>query len=460
MESFLVSLLIGVLGALALKAAFSVARVSWPENYFDSSRQVSEWFVETPLRVMFWRVAPFVLGVIVVAAVSVAVGAEATSALWVFYATHILTTNVLSLASTLLSGGGMSGRIVYAITVSVVLAILILFAQFNLDRLAKVTPEFDEVVQGTWTAIIAALIFAAYRIITRARVHVGTPAKSLANLGIDDYYVGYLAHRAHLMSVDLPLLLAITSVESRNRPSWMRGMEVFMYSILRSTGVPKTIGIAQQASDASFSRSMRWRWSIADYDRRSMLLLAKSLAGCVPDSNGMKLGPFEVKALANRINGGSKYLSSVASVYDEMYFGNNAIMCPVIVNVPDHDESAIELLLARDSSMPVEGLFIELFVNSPWAVRYRESTYVQLKLPCTLFESLTIDTVGDLPSSLALSSRTFTNSDAMFKDGLFKVEGGGCGLRLTVRDRQGIPHELPALHFTSERDVCLSTGNI
>ncbi|MCU4298357.1 hypothetical protein D3I60_14960 [Brevibacterium permense] len=441
---------VGTSAAIALKIVFLAARVSWPDNYFDSSDRTKHWVVEAPLKVLVWRLVPFVLAAIFAVVVARSLGADASPVLWVFLGSHIATTNLLALISAYSRSSGILVQWAYLIGLSLVFAVVVGVLGWGPWDLAGVAPEAETLVQGVWTAVCVAVLFAVFKAMTLSRRSGDVGAGSLSSLKIDDFYMGYLANCAFERRADLPLLLAIVAHESSNRPRFVRHVELFLFKHSFRKLTPQSVGIAQQEIGKGRSWRQRSRTRLNELDCQSLERLSEQFSGSVVPEGEVRFGAYQVKSLVNSHNKGSSNLVAVARIYDDLFVGESAVMTAIQTTAEDCSAVAESVEPGGVSISP--NLVSAPEFNSPWVVRYGSYCYVQFKV--SRFDVAKVD-VSIISSSASRSrpvSHGFGSGSKEFKTGLFKVPASGMGVKLIVTDYSGRRLQVASLFFDAERD--------
>lgn len=445
---------VGATAAVVLKIVFMLARVSWPENYFDSTDRASHWFTDSPVKVLIWRLLPYAL-------VSIAVGSFASSAhvsvagsLWSFYIAHLLSTNVLSLAVAFRDGVGVSGRYAYLLSVAVVLAIITAAAASVPELLVEFTPSSEGLVEGVWTAILVAVIFAGYKTLTDAQLSRSADEKPFADLKVSEYYIGVIARESYSNTVDLPLMLSIVALESSSRPKFIRRIEVFLSEYKLGTHQPKTVGIAQQPPNAERVKELAYRNRLRSYDEASIESLVNLFKETVPGPEVAKFGPNQVKSLADRNNRGSVVIAGVSRIYSGLYSTGRSVMRDVYLSRIDDGPDGVESSADARSSLPADGVYEEIVVNAPWAVRCGTHVYLQFKIPTPWVSSVELRLVDDDRSRSVIESFEFTKSSKECVQGLYLLPNLGAGIQINVYSSAGAKFVAPILWYSSTSDIC------
>ncbi|WP_135542174.1 hypothetical protein [Brevibacterium sp. S111] len=440
---------VGASAAVALKVVFLVARMSWPDNYFDSSDRAKHWVVEAPLKVLVWRLVPFGLAAVFLVAVAHELETDVSLALWVFYFGHIATTNFLSLFSAYSRHSGFVVQGVYLLGISISLAVVVGALDWGRPNLDSVVPEAKSLVQGFWTAVCVAILFAVFKAITLSRGTGGGRAGSLSQLKIDDYYIGYLAKCAFENKADLPLLLAMVAHESSNRPKFLRQIELFLFKYSFPVLVPRTLGIAQQSIERAGSWRNRWRIRLNEVDRKSLERVSRQYSGVVIPDGEVKFGVYQVKALANAHNEGSSNISAVAKIYEDFFLGENAVMAAIQTTFEDDVHGVIaEGRNFRGDLEPAASVE----VNAPWAVRYGDNCYVQFKVSRFDVAAVVVSSISSISSRPSPIAHTFGAGSREFENGLFEIPAVGMGMKLSVVDYENQRRWVAALSFDADRD--------
>ncbi|AMT92926.1 hypothetical protein A2T55_03235 [Brevibacterium linens] len=446
---------VGTSAAIALKIVFLAARVSWPDNYFDSSDRTKHWVVEAPLKVLVWRLVPFLLTAIFAVVVGRSLGAGASPVLWVFLGSHIATTNLLALISAYSRSSGILVQWAYLLGLTLVFAVVVGVLDWGPWDLAGIAPEAETLVQGVWTAVCVAVLFAVFKAMTLSRHSSGVGAGSLSSLKIDDFYMGYLAKCAFERRADLPLLLAIVAHESSNRPTFVRYIELFLFKYSIRTLTPRTLGIAQQKIGRDRFWHERSRIRLNEVDCQSMERLAQLFAGSLIPDGEVRFGAYEIKSLVNAHNKGSSNLVAVARIYEDLFLGENAVMAAV---EPTIEDSSIGEAVENHGATEDTGLTADLEVSSPWAVRHGGDCYVQFKVSRSEIAIVVMNIISSNMARPIPVTHTFGSGSREFEAGLFKVPANGMGVRLSVVDNRGRMLRVANLWFDADRDYVSVDG--
>jgi len=439
---------VGVSGAIALKIVFLVARVSWPDNYFDSSDRTKHWVVEAPLKVLVWRLIPFGLAAIFVIAVSDPLETDVSLALWVFFFGHIATTNLLALVSAYSKSSGVLVQWAYLLGISLALAGVVAILDWGSWGLAGIAPEVESLVQGFWTAVCVAVLFAVFKAMTLSRRSGEAGVGSLSRLKIDGFYIGYLANCAFENKADLPLMLAIVAHESSNRPKFVRHVELFLFKHSFRKMVPQTLGIAQQAIERCNTWRERNRTRLNEVDRRSLKRLSEQNSGLAIPDGEVRFGAYQVKSLVNVHNKASSNLVAVAKIYEDLFVGEGAVMTTVHAAVEDGADRE-----TAESSNASDALDLStLEVHAPWVVRYESDCYVQFKVSRFDVAAVVVSPISSNRARPSPITHTFGSGSREFECGLFKVPAIGMGMSLNIVDHRDRILRVASLWFDSDRD--------
>lgn len=478
--------MLGIGAALVLKAVFLLARVSWPENYFDSSRRVTHWFLDAPMKVVIWRIVPYFLCALLLVALAEAWKMNTTVSLWTFLTAHLVTTNLYSIVTSGSKRASYSAQFLYFLVMAIILAGLTFFVSINSKYVVYFTPDARGVVLGIWTAIFTGIAFAGFQAITNAGGSSAGANSTLGGLKIKDFYVGAAAESALRHNANLPLMLAVIEVESRNRPTPLRRIELWLFRVMPDGIGPKSLGIAQaddfEKSLKSSERGMSedgQNVSLGEVDVKSIELLAKKLSGTAGEQFGERLGPFEIKSYANRVNKTPQYLSAVARIYDGMHDGEFGFMQNLSLKpqrsteddmtmndsgvaisdaIPIEESETIQDIEQFDANdSPIDSgddwiILEEIELIAPWAVRYGDKVYVQMKISVDAIQEVKFEMLGDFDGRFVVDWLKVSKERECFKQGLFELSAKGVGLRVSLLSADGAVYVMPPLEYSADRD--------
>ncbi|MGW9003970.1 hypothetical protein [Brevibacterium casei] len=478
--------LLGIGAALVLKAVFLLARVSWPENYFDSSRRVTHWFLDAPMKVVIWRTVPYLLCALLLVALAEAWKINTTVSLWTFLMAHLATTNLYSIVTSGSRRASYSAQFLYLLVVAIVLAGLTFLVSINSKYVVYFTPDVRGVVLGVWTAIFTGIAFAGFQAMTNAGGSSVGVGSTLGGLKIKDYYVGAAAESALKYSANLPLMLAVIEVESRNRPAPLRRLELWLFRFMPKRFVPKSLGIAQQEDFGKFLESPGreisedgHKVSLGEVDVKSIEMLAKKLSGTANEQAGERLGPFEIKSYANKVNKTPQYLNAVARICGDMYDGESGFMRSLFLQpqgLTEDDMAMSGSMIADSDAGPVKErepiqdaeqfdandspacgrsdreISEGIECIAPWAVRYGDKVYVQFKISADAIREVVFELLGDSAGRIVLDRLEFSNDHEYFKKGLFELSAKGVALRVCLISTDGTVYVMPTLEYSADRD--------
>lgn len=258
----------GAIGAIFLLALYRALKVKWPENYSDMRAVVDSASQKNGFVYLTMRIVPVYLVAIVVAAISGPSEKQVTLGLATLGILHLMLTNLRpSILSKLFRSTDRSkfGHIAFHFATSVLIAFVILVADWSWQLFIPVLPNGDELVQAFWTALILGVLVAFVQEITRYQPTASKGFES-AKQDLGPELSEFINSESRRMDVCPTFIQSIILAECIQRPKWFRKLENLKGRFIG----PGTYGVAQMSANEPIG------------DMRSIELLCEKFSGYYP----------------------------------------------------------------------------------------------------------------------------------------------------------------------------------
>ena len=243
------SVALGVIGGLLLKAFYSMVRQVSPRSYTYSASHLERSRGKVAAQYAMFRVLPvFVisLGIVVTA---VRLGLDGAVSLFVCTVLFVLLSSVRSIVGRMAAEGGGSAFHTLLQSISVVVTIIVAYCAYRCSSaLAIFVPDPSEFVNAVWTAVFVAVVYYFISDVTGRCSYVGIEER--IELVVRDIGGGlweWARGAAEREGVPWCVIGAIILVEVSERPAWMRYLERLGSGILLNK-VTMSFGVTQEQS--------------------------------------------------------------------------------------------------------------------------------------------------------------------------------------------------------------------
>jgi membrane protein len=247
--SVVLSVALGVIGGLLLKAFYSMVRQVSPRSYTYTASHLERSRGKVAVQYAMFRVLPvFVvsLGIVVTA---VRLGLDEVVSLVVCTVLFILLSSVRSIVGRMAAEGGGSAFHALLQSISVVVTIVVAYCAYRCSSaLATFVPDPSEFVNAVWTAVFVGVVYCFISDVTRRSSYVDIEER--IELVVRDIGGGlweWARSAAEREGVPWCVIGAIILVEVSERPAWMRYLERLGSGILLNK-VTMSFGVTQEQS--------------------------------------------------------------------------------------------------------------------------------------------------------------------------------------------------------------------
>ena len=247
--SVVLSVALGVIGGLLLKAFYSMVRQVSPRSYTYTASHLERSRGKVAVQYAMFRVLPvFVvsLGIVVTA---VRLGLDEVVSLVVCTVLFILLSSVRSIVGRMAAEGGGSAFHALLQSISVVVTIVVAYCAYRCSSaLATFVPDPSEFVNAVWTAVFVGVVYCFISDVTRRSSYVDIEER--IELVVRDIGGGlweWARSAAEREGVPWCVIGAIILVEVSERPAWMRYLERLGSGILLNK-VTMSCGVTQEQS--------------------------------------------------------------------------------------------------------------------------------------------------------------------------------------------------------------------
>lgn len=247
--SVVLSVALGVIGGLLLKAFYSMVRQVSPRSYTYTASHLERSRGKVAVQYAMFRVLPvFVvsLGIVVTA---VRLGLDEVVSLVVCTVLFILLSSVRSIVGRMAAEGGGSAFHALLQSISVVVTIVVAYCAYRCSSaLATFVPDPSEFVNAVWTAVFVGVVYCFISDVTRRSSYVDIEERIV--LVVRDIGGGlweWARSAAEREGVPWCVIGAIILVEVSERPAWMRYLERLGSGILLNK-VTMSFGVTQEQS--------------------------------------------------------------------------------------------------------------------------------------------------------------------------------------------------------------------
>ena len=247
--SVVLSVALGVIGGLLLKAFYSMVRQVSPRSYTYTASHLERSRGKVAVQYAMFRVLPvFVvsLGIVVTA---VRLGLDEVVSLVVCTVFFILLSSVRSIVGRMAAEGGGSAFHALLQSISVVVTIVVAYCAYRCSSaLAIFVPDPSEFVNAVWTAVFVGVVYCFISDVTRRSSYVDIEER--IELVVRDIGGGlweWARSAAEREGVPWCVIGAIILVEVSERPAWMRYLERLGSGILLNK-VTMSFGVTQEQS--------------------------------------------------------------------------------------------------------------------------------------------------------------------------------------------------------------------
>ena len=247
--SVVLSVALGVIGGLLLKAFYSMVRQVSPRSYTYTASHLERSRGKVAVQYAMFRVLPvFVvsLGIVVTA---VRLGLDEVVSLVVCTVLFILLSSVRSIVGRMAAEGGGSAFHALLQSISVVVTIVVAYCAYRCSSaLAIFVPDPSEFVNAVWTAVFVGVVYCYISDVTRRSSYVDIEER--IELVVRDIGGGlweWARSAAEREGVPWCVIGAIILVEVSERPAWMRYLERLGSGILLNK-VTMSFGVTQEQS--------------------------------------------------------------------------------------------------------------------------------------------------------------------------------------------------------------------
>lgn len=247
--SVVLSVALGVIGGLLLKAFYSMVRQVSPRSYTYTASHLERSRGKVAVQYAMFRVLPvFVvsLGIVVTA---VRLGLDEVVSLVVCTVLFILLSSVRSIVGRMAAEGGGSAFHALLQSISVVVTIVVAYCAYRCSSaLAIFVPDPSEFVNAVWTAVFVGVVYCFISDVTRRSSYVDIEER--IELVVRDIGGGlweWARSAAEREGVPWCVIGANILVEVSERPAWMRYLERLGSGILLNK-VTMSFGVTQEQS--------------------------------------------------------------------------------------------------------------------------------------------------------------------------------------------------------------------
>lgn len=247
--SVVLSVALGVIGGLLLKAFYSMVRQVSPRSYTYTASHLERSRGKVAVQYAMFRVLPvFVvsLGIVVTA---VRLGLDEVVSLVVCTVLFILLSSVRSIVGRMAAEGGGSAFHALLQSISVVVTIVVAYCAYRCSSaLAIFVPDPSEFVNAVWTAVFVGVVYCFISDVTRRSSYVDIEER--IELVVRDIGGGlweWARSAAEREGVPWCVIGAIILVEVSERPAWMRYLDRLGSGILLNK-VTMSFGVTQEQS--------------------------------------------------------------------------------------------------------------------------------------------------------------------------------------------------------------------
>lgn len=248
------SVALGVIGGLLLKAFYSMVRQVSPRSYTYSASHLEHSRGKVAAQYAMFRVLPvFVisLGIVVTA---VRLGLDEAVSLFVCTVLFVLLSSVRSIVGRMAAEGGGSAFHTLLQSISVVVTIVVVYCAYRFSSaLAIFVPDPSEFVNAVWTAVFVGVVYCFISDVTRRSSYVGVEERiELVVRDIGGGLWGWARGAAESEGVPWCVIGVIILVQVSERPAWMRYLERLGSGILLNK-VTMSFGVTQEQSRVPLS---------------------------------------------------------------------------------------------------------------------------------------------------------------------------------------------------------------
>ena len=326
--SVVLSVALGVIGGLLLKAFYSMVRQVSPRSYTYTASHLERSRGKVAVQYAMFRVLPvFVVSLGIVVTV-VRLGLDEVVSLVVCTVLFILLSSVRSIVGRMAAEGGGSAFHALLQSISVVVTIVVAYCAYRCSSaLAIFVPDPSEFVNAVWTAVFVGVVYCFISDVTRRSSYVDIEER--IELVVRDIGGGlweWARSAAEREGVPWCVIGAIILVEVSERPAWMRYLERLGSGILLNK-VTMSFGVTQEQSRIPLSDKEAILRTICSAKRflgeETVTTLKKvtkvRFADLSPDEFQERNGAFEdVRRFAMRRNPDSHYGNMVSQFAREM----------------------------------------------------------------------------------------------------------------------------------------------
>lgn len=247
--SVVLSVALGVIGGLLLKAFYSMVRQVSPRSYTYTASHLERSRGKVAVQYAMFRVLPvFVVSLGIVVTV-VRLGLDEVVSLVVCTVLFILLSSVRSIVGRMAAEGGGSAFHALLQSISVVVTIVVAYCAYRCSSaLAIFVPDPSEFVNAVWTAVFVGVVYCFISDVTRRSSYVDIEER--IELVVRDIGGGlweWARSAAEREGVPWCVIGAIILVEVSERPAWMRYLERLGSGILLNK-VTMSFGVTQEQS--------------------------------------------------------------------------------------------------------------------------------------------------------------------------------------------------------------------
>ena len=239
------SVALGVIGGLLLKAFYSMVRQVSPRSYTYSASHLERSRGKVAAQYAMFRVLPVFV---------ISLGIVVTAVLFVCTILFVLLSSVRSIVGRMAAEGGGSAFHTLLQSISVVVTIVVAYCAYRCSSaLAIFVPDPSEFVNAVWTAVFVGVVYCFISDVTRRSSYVGIEER--IELVVRDIGGGlweWARGAAEREGVPWCVIGAIILVEVSERPAWMRYLERLGSGILLNK-VTMSFGVTQEQSRVPLS---------------------------------------------------------------------------------------------------------------------------------------------------------------------------------------------------------------
>lgn len=144
------------------------------------------------------------------------------------------------------------------------------------------------------------------------------------------------------------------------------------------------------------------------------------------------------------------------STEDDMTMNDSGVAISDAIPIEESETiQDIEQFDANDS--PIDSgddwiILEEIELIAPWAVRYGDKVYVQMKISVDAIQEVKFEMLGDFDGRFVVDWLKVSKERECFKQGLFELSAKGVGLRVSLLSADGAVYVMPPLEYSADRD--------